>query len=98
MTKYLTLIAVAVGIAIGAAGSLTIAKAVKPEIKVVTEKVIAPQCPPCNGIDFDKIKSKALTIQNKQYLTVNGDSTLESKIRSIIREEMAAANLVKCKR
>jgi hypothetical protein len=97
MNKYLLIIAVVVAAGLGSAATLYITKAVKPQIVVKTEKVVAPQCPPCNGIDFEKIKSKNITIENQQYLTIQGDSTLKEVIRQIISEEFKKAQLVRCK-
>jgi hypothetical protein len=99
------LIAVIVGIGIGTSGTLTIAKMIKPTVEV-------PPCPacncpgqkPCQGIDFDKLKSKYLTIQNQQYLTVSGDSTLlkriideNQKVIVELKSEMQRLKLSKCK-
>jgi hypothetical protein len=80
---------------LGAGIAVGIIKFTQPTIQVTTEKIV-PQ--PCNGIDYDKIKSKNLTIENTQVLTVNGDSTLLETFRKIVKEEMQAANVVKCKR
>jgi hypothetical protein len=99
LKNYFNIILISAGVAIGTAGTIFIVKAVQP--KVVTEKVMAPQCPPCNGIDYDKIKSKNLTIQNTQYLTVSGDSALkenlEASCRKILQEELSKLKVSKCK-
>jgi hypothetical protein len=101
LKNYFNIILISAGVAVGTAGTLYITKAVKPEIVVKTEKVLAPQCPPCNGIDYDKIKSKNLTIQNTQYLTVSGDSALkenlEASCRKILQEELSKLKVSKCK-
>jgi hypothetical protein len=95
--KYGTIIGIVIGAAAGSGATLYISKAVKPNVIVKTEKVVAPQCPPCQGIDFDKIKSKYITIENQQYLTIQGDSTLKEAIRQIIKDELSAAKVVKCR-
>jgi hypothetical protein len=95
LSKYLIIIACAVGIAIGSGGTLFISKAVKPVVKLS-----CPECPeqkPCNGIDFDKIKSRALTIQNHQHLTVSGDSLMVEKLIGEFRKELQALRLARCK-
>jgi hypothetical protein len=99
------LIAVIVGIGIGTSGTLTIAKMIKPKIEV-------PPCPacncpeqkPCNGIDFDKIKSRNLAVHVDQHLTLNGDSTLLKrfieelqKSNADLKQEMKNLKLSKCK-
>jgi hypothetical protein len=58
---------------------------------------ICPKPDPCNGIDFEKIKSKHLTIENKQYLSINGDSLLVDKIVKEIRLELQQLRLARCK-
>jgi hypothetical protein len=99
LKNYFNIILITAGVAVGTAGTIFITKAVQP--KIVTEKVQAPQCPPCNGIDYDKIKSKNLTIQNTQYLTVSGDSALkenlEASYRKILQEELSKLRVSKCK-
>lgn len=100
INKYLLIIAAVVGIAVGSGSTLLITKAVKPVIKLTCPKSPDCNCPeqkPCNGIDFDKIKSRALTIQNHQHLTVDGDSTFSVTIRTIIQEEIAKTKLSRCK-
>jgi hypothetical protein len=64
-----------------------------PEVNIPPAK----ECPPCNGIDFDKIKSKYITIQNEQHLTVSGDSLFAKKIVDDLKAEMKALKLSKCK-
>lgn len=61
MSKYILIIALAVGIAVGSAGTLFISKAIKPVINI-------PACPPCNcppatevklqDFDLDKLNNK----------------------------------------
>jgi hypothetical protein len=94
-------ISAVIGMAIGGAATLGITKAVKPEVKVSCPKCPDLKCPeekPCNGIDFDKIKSRNVTIENTQHITTSGDSLLIPKIRKVVREEMEAAKLVKCRK
>ena len=52
-----------------------------------------PEQKPCQGIDFDKIKSKYITIQNEQHLTIKGDSLVEQKIREVIVAELSKLKL-----
>lgn len=59
---------------------------------------VCPTPKPCGNIDFDKMKSRAITIQNHQHITYGGDSLLLPRIREVVREEMEEAKLVKCKR
>jgi hypothetical protein len=85
-------------------------KAYKNAMTIVTK--MDKQCPdcncpeqkPCNGIDFDKIKSRNITIENRQYLTVSGDSTLlkriteeNQKVIADLKAEMQRLKLSKCK-
>lgn len=56
-----------------------------------------PEQKPCNGIDFDKIKSKAITIENTQYITARGDSLLEDRLAAMIRQELNKLRLARCK-
>ena len=95
-----TLIFIVIGIVTGSTGTLAIAKLIKPNIKVECPScpdMICPEQKPCNGIDFDKIKSKNITIQNDQHLTVTGDSLLVDRIVNEIKMEMRALKLSKCK-
>jgi hypothetical protein len=88
-----------IGMVIGGAATLGITKAVKPEIKLECPQQVC-ECPeqkPCNGIDFDKIKSKAITIQNTQYLTVNGDTVLVQVYIKALQAELAKLRLARCK-
>lgn len=71
------------------------------ETKKIVSKLPDCNCPeqkPCQGIDFDKIKSRAVTIENHQHITTSGDSLLIPKIRKVFKEEMEEAKLVRCKR
>lgn len=86
---------------IGAGMAIGIVKFTQPKIEVKTEQVVAPQCPtcpPCNGIDYDKIKAKVFSPTIHQHLTINGDTTMLEAFRKIVKEEMQAANVVNCKR
>lgn len=88
-------ISLLVGISTGVVGTLKVTKAIKPIVKVE-----CPSCPeqkPCNGIDYDKIKSKNLTIQNTQYLTVDGDSTALAAYIDALRVELKSLKLARCK-
>jgi hypothetical protein len=58
---------------------------------------ICPKQEPCNGIDFDKIKSRNVTIENKQYLTINGDTLLIDKIKDALHSELEDFKVKKCK-
>ena len=87
-------------IAVGSAGTLYITKAVKPEIVVRCPDAPACNCPeqkPCNGIDFDKIKSRHLTIQNEQFLTIDGDSLVMDNIREALRLELQDFKAKRCR-
>jgi hypothetical protein len=71
----------------GAAAMPLILERVKKPVEFKCPDCICPKQEPCNGIDFEKIKSKNLTIQNQQYLTIDGDSTLKESIRLMFVEE-----------
>lgn len=58
---------------------------------------ICPEQKPCQGIDFDKIKSKSITIDNKQYLTIKGDSMLVDKIREVVKSELEDFKVRRCR-
>ena len=97
ITKYI--IAIIAVLAFGG-GSFFGAKVLTKKCPDCNPKISCPppeKCPPCNGIDFDKIKSKALTIQNHQYLTVNADSSFDVTIRKVIQEEISRAKIARCK-
>jgi len=103
LSKYLLPLVALVGIGAGSVGTVAINKSLKPVIKV-EEKIVHLKCPevkPCNGIDFDKIKSRNVTIQNEQHLTVSGDSLFVAKlmeeVRSVIKQEISATKLARCK-
>lgn len=88
ITKYIQ-----IGIVLIAFGGgvLFDAKVLRPKINLTCPPAPACKCPeqkPCNGIDFDKIKSKNITIQNEQHLTVSGDSVMIESIRKMINEEV----------
>lgn len=93
------IIAAVVGFLAGGGATLAITKSVKPEIKLECPqaKLSCPEQKPCNGIDFDKIKSRAITIQNTQYLTVDGDSLVLDAYREILQQELARLKLARCK-
>jgi hypothetical protein len=100
LTKYLIIIVAVAGLGIGSAGTLWIAKAVKPTVKVSCPKAPDCDCPelkPWNGIDFDKIKSKYITIQNEQHLTIKGDSLLVKEISEAVKAELMKLKLARCK-
>lgn len=95
-------ITIIIGVAaflLGGGAALSLTKAIKPEVKVTCPQQICkcPEQKPCNGIDFDKIKSRAITIQNTQYLTVSGDTTLLDAYAALLRKELAAVKLARCK-
>lgn len=58
---------------------------------------VCPEPKPCQGIDFDKIKSKNITIQNEQYLTIEGDSLLVKRIGQEVRAELERVRMARCK-
>jgi hypothetical protein len=99
-SKYTLVIGLVLGVVIGGGGTLGIAKLIKPVVKVQCPPAPDCNCPeqkPCQGIDFDKIKSKYITIQNEQHLTVSGDSLFAKKIVDDLKAEMKALKLSKCK-
>lgn len=89
MSKYILIIAVSVGIAIGTGGTLFISKAIKPVINV-------PECPSCNcppaaevslqNFDLDKLNNKKGTfhlhnnISNVQIKIEAKDSVLMKQL------------------
>lgn len=90
ITKYL--IFVAVGVAIGIGSTLGITKAVKPQMNLVCNPAPCEcNCPPTLGSEFDKIKSKYVTLNlNQTYkTTMNGDSLF---IATLVKE-IEALNL-----
>lgn len=104
LNKYLFPIVAIVGMAVGSAGTVWLTKAVKPIVHLKCPNIPDCNCPkpdPCNGIDFDKIKSRNLTIENKQYITANGDSLVLKKqldeTRLIFQQELAKLKLSRCK-
>lgn len=78
------------------AGMITNQKLAKPPVVEIPD-CICPEQKPCNGIDFDKIKSRQLTIQNQQYLTVSGDSLFTKTLVDQLRKELQAVRLARCK-
>jgi hypothetical protein len=58
---------------------------------------ICPEQKPCQGIDFDKIKSRNITIENQQYLTIEGDSLVYEKIRKAVKDELNDFKVRKCR-
>lgn len=87
------------GIVLGSGGTLYLNKMMKPEIKLECKPAPCncPEQKPCQGIDFDKIKSKYITIENQQYLTIKGDTLLVKNIREALREELNDFKVRKCK-
>lgn len=69
----------------------------KPAAPCKCPSLTCPDPKPCQGIDFDKIKAKGLTIQNTQYLTVKGDSVTADMVRKALREELEDFKVRKCK-
>lgn len=59
---------------------------------------VCPTPKPCGNIDFDKMKSRAITIQNHQHITYGGDSLLLPNIRRVFKEELDEAKVVKCRK
>lgn len=79
-SKYLLPIAIALSFA---AGAIFDAKVLKQKINLKCPECPSLSCPeqkPCNGIDFDKIKSKGITIHNTQHLTVDGSAEFEKAL------------------
>lgn len=95
MSKLLSIIGIpALCLLIGfGAGMITFKKLEKP-VTYDCPDCVCPEQLPCNGIDFDKIKSKYITIKNTQYLTLKGDSILVDRLVEEIRKELKS---VKCK-
>lgn len=97
ITKYLIPL---IAILAFAGGAFFDAKVLTKKCPDCNPKISCPpqeKCPPCNGIDFDKIKSRQLTIQNQQYITVSGDSLFVEKMVSEFRKELQALKLARCK-
>ncbi len=96
---YILTAAIALGA--GSAGTLYIAKAVKPEVKVSCPQcpdLKCPAIPPANGIDFDKIKNvKGLTIQNHQYYVMDGDTVTITSIQEALRVVIREQKIARCK-
>jgi hypothetical protein len=100
ITKYLLPIVAVISMALGSAGTVFLTKAVRPRVEVSCPPAPDCNCPeqkPCNGIDFDKIKSRAITIQNTQYLTVNGDTVLVQVYIKALQAELAKLRLARCR-
>lgn len=77
-------------------GMITFKKLDKP-VSYNCPDCICPEQLPCNGIDFDKIKSKYITIKNSQYLTVKGDSILVDRIVDDVKKELERLNVTRCR-
>jgi hypothetical protein len=99
MSLKITAIAALLSMVLGSAGTfLMIKKYEKPiELTCNPAPCNCPEQKPCNGIDFDKIKSKAITIQNTQYLTVNGDTVLVEVYIKALQKELSKLRLARCK-
>lgn len=100
ITKYLSLIMLASGIALGTVGTLKITKAVKPNITLTPTECNCdcPSIPPSNGIDFDKIKNaRGLTIQNHQYYVMQGDTLSQAALVDAFRKVAQEQKLSRCK-
>jgi len=85
---------------IGGGAAVGVIRATKPTIEVVNKEVVlkCPEVKPCNGIDYDKIKNvRGLTINNSQYLTVDGDSVLTSAIIAGLRAELERLKISRCR-
>lgn len=88
---------------LSAAATVGITRYVQPTIKVETKEVKlscppTPVCPPCQGIEYEKIKNvKGLTIQNHQVLTINGDTVLIKNIEDVVRKVIQEQKLARCK-
>lgn len=101
MNKYILIAAGVLCIAVGSGGTLYIAKLLKPEVKIVTQQVT---CPEAEKIDFSKIKGRNVTVENKQFYSVNADSAFTTHLNKIV-EDIAALNkklddlkVVRCKK
>ena len=95
------LAALVVGVTIGSVATMKIQKLTKPEINLACPPAPACICPdpkPCNGIDFDKIKSRAITIQNTQYLTISGDSTMFQRFDELLTKRLEELKVVRTKK
>lgn len=104
LAKYIGIIGLVAGIAIGSGSVIGLTKLMKPQIKVEAPKVSVscpecPQCPNTLGTELGKIKGKYITVELKQeyYATVNGDSLLIQKIEQAIQKEVQKVKLARCK-
>lgn len=101
--NYLKLLPFVVTALLSAGATVGITRLVQPTIKVENKevKLSCPppeKCPPCQGIDFDKIKNvKGLTIQNHQVLTINGDSVMLKTIEDVVRKVVQEQKISRCK-
>jgi hypothetical protein len=71
--------------------------AVKDQPKIEIPKCPDCRCEPCNGIDFDKIKGKYITLNNTQKVEMNGDSLIIEQIRQVLHQELEDFKVKKCK-
>lgn len=101
--NWLKLLPFVVTALLSAGATVGITRLVQPTIKVENKevKLSCPQpekCPPCQGIEYDKIKNvRGLTIQNHQVLTINGDTVLIKSIEEVVRKVVQEQKLARCK-
>lgn len=98
MTTILAKFGLPIVIAIAAftGGMITNQKLQKPVV-IPEYKCPSCHCEPCNGIDFDKIKGKYITLHNVQNVQMQGDSLIIDKIQKALREELEDFKVKKCK-
>ncbi len=90
------------GIAAGIGGTLSITKAVKPEIKLECPQPVCPQ-PKCdcssNAVDIDKLKNfkGTFSVQQHYHVEMNGDSLVVKAIISEMEAKLNQLRLARCK-
>lgn len=97
LTKYLIPLVAIIGFG---GGSFFGAKVLKDKCPDCKPKLECPSCPeplPCNGIDFEKIKGKYITLENHQHLTMSGDSLIVEKLTQAFRKELQSVRAARCK-
>lgn len=97
LTKYLMPLIAVIAFAGGSYFGAKVLTKKCPDCSPVFKCPELPEQKPCNGIDFDKIKSRNITIENRQYLTIDGDSVLVDNIIKGVRAEMEKLRLSRCK-
>jgi hypothetical protein len=84
-------------VAAGFSGGMITSKKLEKPVVIPEHKCPACNCEPCNGIDFDKIKGKYITLNNTQKVEMNGDSLIVKRIQEALRQELEDFKVKKCK-